>query len=112
MLLFDSGETHANAATRLMGPIFWQMRYHPQPRSMSLIIPHDQLQPDTLIALIEEFITRHGDVSGHTDTPFDRQIAAVKRQLHSGEAVIVYEEELESCSIRLKTDLGRRGPGR
>jgi uncharacterized protein YheU (UPF0270 family) len=70
-----------------------------------MIIPHDQLHPDTLHALIEEFVTRDGAVQGHTDTPLQRQIAAVMQQLKAGKAVIVVDTEAETCTIALKADL-------
>jgi uncharacterized protein len=66
---------------------------------MSIIVPPDQLAPSTLQALIEEFITRHGAVQGHTDVPLNVMVQAVRRQLKSGEAVIVFDEEEESCTI-------------
>ena len=66
---------------------------------MSLIIPPSQLDPQTLNALIEEFITRDGAVHGHRDTPLEQSIAFVRKQLDSGLAQIVYDEESESCTI-------------
>ena len=64
-----------------------------------MFIPHDQLNPETLDALIEEFITRHGAVHGHHETPLSTLIAQVKSQLRSGKVLISYDEESESCSI-------------
>ncbi|MFI5378006.1 MAG: YheU family protein [Tepidisphaerales bacterium] len=66
---------------------------------MGIVIPCDRLRAETLDALIEEFVTRDGAVHGHTDTPIERQIAAVRRQLKSGDAVILYDEETESLTI-------------
>lgn len=64
-----------------------------------MIVPPEELQPGTLTALIEEFVTRHGAIHGHAETSLEAQIAAVKRQLTAGKAVIVFDEETESCSI-------------
>lgn len=72
---------------------------------MGLLVPHDQLQPATLAALIEEFVTRDGAVHGHTDTPLPQLIAAVRRQLQSGSIVIVFDEESESCTLVPKDQL-------
>jgi hypothetical protein len=74
---------------------------------MSIIIPQEQLQPDTLQALIEEFVTRSGAVHGHTDTPLSEMIEAVQRQLKSGEAVIVFDEEEETFTIVRKEQMGK-----
>ena len=70
-----------------------------------MFVPHDQLQPETLHALIEEFITRHGAVQGHEDVPMDRMIQQVMAQLRSGMVVIVFDEEDETCSIVPKSEI-------
>jgi len=64
-----------------------------------VIIPHDQLNPETLDALIEEFITREGAVHGQFDSSLASQIARVKRLLQAREAVIQYDEADETCTI-------------
>jgi uncharacterized protein YheU (UPF0270 family) len=67
-----------------------------------MIIPHTQLQPETLTALIEEFVTRDGAVHGHHHTSLEEMIRAVRRQLETGKAEIVYDEETETCTIVVK----------
>lgn len=66
---------------------------------MNTVVPYGNLQPQTLQALIEEFITRDGAVHGHSDVPLDARVQAVRRQLQSGEAVIVFDEGSGSCTI-------------
>ena len=66
---------------------------------MSVVIPFEQLRPETLNAVIEEFVTRDGAVHGHAEAPLDNQVEAVRRQLQSGRVVIVFDEETESCTI-------------
>lgn len=73
-----------------------------------MIIPHDQLQPETLQALVEEFITRHGAVQGQADVPMDRMIQQVMAQLRSGKIVIVFDEEDDSCTLVTKDDLRKK----
>lgn len=63
------------------------------------IIPSDQLQPGTLRALAEEFVTRDGAVHGHADMPIDAQVETVLRQIRAGKAVIVFDEADESCTV-------------
>ena len=63
------------------------------------VILYDQLQPETLHALVEEFVTREGAVHGHADVPIESQVASLIRQIRSGAAVILYDEDNESCSI-------------
>ncbi len=72
---------------------------------MKLIVPDDSLRPETLQAVIVDFITRDGAVHGHTDTPLQVQMDQVRRQLRSGKAVIVFDEEAESCTIRLTEEI-------
>ena len=70
-----------------------------------MIIPHDELASETLHALIEEFVTRHGAVHGHFETETERDIKSVMNELRTGKAVIVFDEENESCSIVRKEEL-------
>jgi uncharacterized protein len=67
-----------------------------------MIIPLNQLDPDTLSALIEDFVTRDGAVHGHHDATIDQMTATVRAQLKSGTAEIIYDEEDESWTIALK----------
>lgn len=69
-------------------------------------IPHDQLSPEALRGLIEEFVTRDGTDYGATEASLASKVAAVERQLRAGEAVIVYERETCRCHIVTKEVLG------
>ncbi|MBU2925866.1 YheU family protein [Colwellia sp. 4_MG-2023] len=64
-----------------------------------MIIPLDQIQEDTLDAIIEEFILREGTDYGAVDTSKANKIAQVKLQLKQGSAVLVYSELHESVNI-------------
>lgn len=64
-----------------------------------IVVPHHQLQAETLRSLIEEFVTRDGAVHGHEEPALSERIDAVHRQLKTGKVVIVFEEETESCTI-------------
>jgi uncharacterized protein YheU (UPF0270 family) len=77
---------------------------------MNVVIPFDSLKPQTLRAVIEEFITRNGAVHGHVDTPLERQVEAVQRQLASGKAMIVFDDETGNCSIFLTKDWRKATP--
>ena len=67
---------------------------------MPLRIPHQELSPETLDALIEEFVTRDG--TDLTDAP--RSVDQVRRLLDAGHAVIAFDEETESCNILLRDE--------
>ncbi len=62
-------------------------------------IPSDRLSPETLQSLIEEFISRSGTDYGDKEVPIDTKIRQVKFQLEAGIAVLVYDEETETCNI-------------
>jgi uncharacterized protein len=74
---------------------------------MNIVVPHDRLEPETLDALIEEFVTRDGAVHGHTDVLLSNQVAAVRDQLKSGKLVITFDDETETCTICSADELRR-----
>jgi len=68
-------------------------------------VPYQQLSPDALRGLIEEFVTRYGTDNGDLST-LDEKVEQVFEQLKGGEAVIVFDEDSETCDIRMKNTLG------
>ena len=62
-------------------------------------IPIDRLSPEALQGVIEEFVSRNGTDYGMTDVPLETQMQQVKSQLKSGQAVLVYDEEIQTCNI-------------
>ncbi len=69
-----------------------------------MIIPYGKLSPEALQGVIEQFITRDGPDSGHSDVSFERKVEQVKRQLETGTALILYDETLHSCNIVSRDD--------
>jgi uncharacterized protein YheU (UPF0270 family) len=65
-------------------------------------IPYQSLNPATLENLVEELVTRNGTDYGERETSLDEKVSQVKRQLDSGQAYILYDEELEVCEILLR----------
>ena len=64
-----------------------------------LIIPHRDLSPEALSGVIQEFVTRDGTDSGYTRGSLEENMAMVRRQLDSGRAVIVFDNQTQSCNI-------------
>lgn len=64
-----------------------------------MIIPHQQLSPDALQGLIEEFITREGTDYGLQEISLVDKVAQVKRQLEQGEVVIVFDTATETVTL-------------
>nr|WP_320190744.1 YheU family protein [uncultured Desulfobacter sp.] len=66
-------------------------------------IPYDQLSPEALQSVVEEFVTRDGTDYGEIEVPLETKIAQVMAQLKSGKAVIVFDQKTESCTV-LRSD--------
>lgn len=62
-------------------------------------IPRESLSPETLRALIEEFVTRDGTDYGAVERTLEEKVAAVERQLARGEVRIVFDPESESATL-------------
>ncbi len=70
-----------------------------------MIIPWEQLQPDTLTSLITEFVTRDGTDYGLTETTTDTRIEQVKAKLRQGEAVVLFSQSTGQCNIVARNSL-------
>jgi uncharacterized protein YheU (UPF0270 family) len=64
-----------------------------------LIIPFQELSPEALRGVIEEFVTREGTDYGETEINLEIKIRQVLNQLHAGKAVIVFDQKTETCNI-------------
>ena len=67
-----------------------------------MIIPHTDIAPATLNALIEEFVTRDGTDYGDVETSMATKVQQVINLLERKEVFIVYSEEYETCNIKTK----------
>jgi uncharacterized protein YheU (UPF0270 family) len=59
----------------------------------------DDLSPEALRGLVEEFVTRDGTDYGAVERSVEEKIAGVMAQLGSGEARIVFDPETETANI-------------
>jgi len=62
-------------------------------------VPYDELSPETLQRLVEEFVTRDGTDYGARERPVEDKIADVMRQLQRREAKIVFDAESGTANI-------------
>ncbi|ELB1139580.1 YheU family protein [Vibrio parahaemolyticus] len=67
-----------------------------------MIIPWQNIAPETLENLIREFVLREGTDYGAVEISLQNKIDQVKTQLEKGEAVIVFSELHETVDIQLK----------
>jgi uncharacterized protein len=65
-----------------------------------MIIPYQMLSPEALQGIIEAFVTREGTDYGTQDVSLATKVLQVRQQLDAGMAVIVYDEDTESCTIQ------------
>ncbi|CDL87542.1 MULTISPECIES: YheU family protein [Xenorhabdus] len=67
-----------------------------------MIIPWQQVEPDTLLNLIESFVLREGTDYGELEKTLEQKVQDVKRQLERGEALLVWSELHETVNIMPK----------
>jgi hypothetical protein len=65
----------------------------------------DDLSPDALRGLVEEFVTRDGTDYGAVERGLGEKIAQVLAQLRSGEARLVFDPETGTANIAPARDL-------
>ncbi|EMG7879345.1 MULTISPECIES: YheU family protein [Enterobacter cloacae complex] len=64
-----------------------------------MIIPWQALSPETLDNLIESFVLREGTDYGEHERSLEQKVNDVKRQLKSGDVVLVWSELHETVNI-------------
>ena len=64
-----------------------------------MIIPWQELAPETLDSLIESFVLREGTDYGEHERSLVDKVSDVKQQLKSGEAVLVWSELHETVNF-------------
>lgn len=71
---------------------------------MAVKISYEQLSPEALHGVIEEFVTRDGTDYGEVEIALETKIDQVLAQIKSGKAVIVFDQETESCTVLRRDD--------
>lgn len=64
-----------------------------------MIIPWQDLAPETLDNLIESFVLREGTDYGEQERSLEQKVSDVKRQLKNGDVVLVWSELHETVNI-------------
>ncbi|MEH0887552.1 YheU family protein [Enterobacter sp. UNJFSC 003] len=64
-----------------------------------MIIPWQDLAPETLDSLIESFVLREGTDYGEHERSLEQKVSDVKRQLKSGDVILVWSELHETVNI-------------
>lgn len=69
-----------------------------------MIIPPNQLNPDTLQSVLEEFISREGTDYGEHELSLEEKVARLRPQVMHGEVLIVFDEFLETLTLMRRED--------
>lgn len=67
-------------------------------------IPHEQLSPEALRGVVEEFVTRDGTDYGEVEVSLDSKMAQILRQLNAKEVFIVFDDQSETSTILHRDD--------
>jgi uncharacterized protein len=71
----------------------------------------DELEPDTLRAVLESFVLREGTDYGVHETSLEAKVAQVLRQLRRGEAHITFDPVSKSVNVVVASAIsGSGGP--
>ena len=72
-----------------------------------MLIPYQELNSDTLDALIEAFVLREGTDYGDSELSLEQKVAMVRTQIQRGTVVICYSEQEESVDLLTAQDYQR-----
>lgn len=64
-----------------------------------LAIPYEQLTPETLTAILEEYASREGTDYGDVIYTLEQKVQMLHRQLERGDIGITYDTQTETCSL-------------
>ena len=76
-----------------------------------MIIPYNELSPEALRGVIEEFITREGTDYGEVEYSLEEKVAQIQALLESKQVFIVFDSITERCTIITKDELQRLSYG-
>ncbi|MGK2946224.1 MAG: YheU family protein [Candidatus Malihini olakiniferum] len=68
-----------------------------------MIIPWQQLNPDTLQSIIESFVLREGTDYGDQERSLEEKVRDIHCQLTSGDVILVWSELHETPNIISRT---------
>ncbi|MDN2482237.1 YheU family protein [Vibrio astriarenae] len=72
-----------------------------------MIIPWQEIESETLDNLIKEFILREGTDYGEYEVTLEQKVEQVRKQIETGDAVIVFSELHETIDIQVRKSIGK-----
>lgn len=70
-----------------------------------MIVPWQEISPEALENLIEQFVLREGTDYGEQEVSLSEKVSQVKMLLASGEAHVVYSELHETVNIQTRQSM-------
>ncbi len=70
-----------------------------------IVVPAEQLSPDALQGVIEEFITREGTDYGLEEISLAEKVQQVREELRKGRAQIIFDPHSETCTILSREEM-------
>jgi uncharacterized protein YheU (UPF0270 family) len=64
-----------------------------------LDIPYEQLAPETLTAILEEYASREGTDYGDVVYTLEQKVRALRRQLERGDIGVTFDTQTQTCSL-------------
>lgn len=64
-----------------------------------LDIPYEQLAPETLTAILEEYASREGTDYGDVVYTLEQKVRALRRQLERGDIGVTFNTQTQTCSL-------------
>ncbi len=62
-------------------------------------VPYEQLEPETLQNMIQEFVTRDGNDWGNVDGALENKVGQVMQQLRNRQAKVVFDLKSQTANI-------------
>ncbi len=75
---------------------------------MDTVIPFDSLDPDTLVNVLNDIVSRDGTDYGDYELSTEQKREQALRALKNGEAVLVFDTESETIQLVSKQSLEHR----
>lgn len=72
-------------------------------------IPPNRLSETVLDALLEAYVLREGTDYGWRENSLEEKVGRLRRQVESGETVIVYDESNQSFNLLSRNDYLKNG---
>lgn len=69
-----------------------------------MIIPPESLEAETLIAILENYITREGTDYGEHELDLSTKTNMLKRQVIAGEVLIIFDSLSESLNLMTREE--------